>query len=262
MLFWHALGDHNSLQLIEAGPILAGDYNVHLVGVDAPGFGASPARDDAAYAVPALVEQAKAVLDELGLRRAAWLGSSWGASLGIHFTVQYAQRVSALVLLDGGYRDPGSDAGATLAEQRRHWRSHPEYFCFSDWDAVVADARSFFRRWTPEIEMLVRSAYREQNGEVVSIMGPDVYAAATAGILASPPSSAYGQLGRAGVPVLLLAATLPAETRAERAASAERFAELVPQAEIRWLDDTPHFMLEDKPERVAREVGDWLAGPS
>jgi pimeloyl-ACP methyl ester carboxylesterase len=94
---------------------------------------------------------------------------------------------------------------------------------------------------------------------VVSIMGPDVYAAATAGILRSPPSSAHARLGETGVPVLVLAATLPEETHPDRTAAAARFQQLVPQAELRWLEETPHFVLEDKPEETARAVGEWLA---
>ena len=114
-------------------------------------------------------------------------------------------------------------------------------------------------RWTPGVELSVRSAYREQDGAAVSIMGPDVYAAASAGILAAPPSTAHERLGQTDVPVLVLAATLPEETHPQRVEAAERFARLVPQAEIRWLDDTPHFVLEAQPDEVARIVGEWIS---
>lgn len=258
MLFWHALGDHNNLQLLEVGPVLAREHNLHIHAVDAPGFGASPPADDAAYEVPALIELARRVLDELGLDRVVWMGASWGGSLGVHFAATYPERVAALVLLDGGYRDPASDAGPTLDEQRAHWRAHPELFGYESWDALVDDWKAFFTRWTPDVETSVRSAYREHYGKPVSIMGPDVYAAATAGILASPPSTAHAHLGRTEVPVLVLAATLPEETHPQRTAAADRFAALVPQAEIHWLDGTPHFVLEMNPDEVVRVVGEWL----
>lgn len=261
VLFWHALGDHNNLQLVEVGPVLASEYGLWIVAIDAPGFGASPPAADPAYQVPALVELAVRVLDELGLERVVWMGASWGGSLGVHFCVAHPERVEALVLLDGGYRDPGSDAGPTLEEQRAHWRAHPELFRYESWDALVEDARSFFKRWTPGVETSVRSAYREQDGEVVSIMGPGVYAAASAGILAAPPSTAHERLGRTGIPVLVLAATLPEENHPDRIAAAERFSKLVPQAEIRWLEGAPHFVLEAKPDEVARAVGEWTAAP-
>ena len=40
IFFWHALGDHTSLQLVDAAPILVEEFGYRLVGVDAPGFGA------------------------------------------------------------------------------------------------------------------------------------------------------------------------------------------------------------------------------
>ena len=79
------------------------------------------------------------------------MGSSWGASIGVHFAATHPERVDALVLLDGGYRDPASDAGPTLAEQRRHWRAHPELFRYDSWDALDADVEDFFGRWTPGV---------------------------------------------------------------------------------------------------------------
>ena len=115
-------------------------------------------------------------------------------------------------------------------------------------------------RWNPELEEMHRASFREENGAVVSIMGPDVYAAAIHGIQQSPPSLAHERLGETGVPVLLLAATLPEEKEAERAAGRKRLARLVPQAEVRVLEDTPHFVLEDRPEETAAAVGDWLCG--
>ena len=260
MLFWHALGDHNNLQLVEVGPALARAHGLRILAVDAPGFGASPpAEDDAAYEVPALVELGARVLDELALDRVIWMGASWGGNLGAHFAATHPERAEALVLLDGGYRDPASDAGPTLAEQRAHWRAHPELFGYESWEALVEDAKTFFKRWTPGVELSVRSAYREQNGKPVSIMGPDVYAAASAGILASPPSTAHERLGQTDVPVLVLAATVPEETHGDRVAAAERFARFVPQAEIHWLEDTPHFVLEANPDAVVRIVGSWIS---
>jgi len=259
VFFWHALGDHNNLQLIEAGPILARDFGLRLIAPDGPGFGGSPRVDDDGYAVPALVAHAERLLDELGLDSVAWMGSSWGASLGVHFAAAHPDRLAALVLLDGGYSDaaPGQDQ-RTLAEEQEHWRGQPELFGYDDWDAMVSDARQYFRRWSPELEAMNRGSYREEGGRVVSRMGPDVYGAAIYGIRTSPPSAVHERLGQSGIPVLLLAATLPEEQETERAAARERFASLVPQADVRVLPDTPHFVLEDKPVETAKAVGDWL----
>jgi pimeloyl-ACP methyl ester carboxylesterase len=257
VLFWHALGDHTSLQMVEAGPILAERFGYRVLAVDAPGFGGSPRLPDERYEVPALIELARSLFDALGLERIPWIGSSWGATLGIHFAGKYPDLVSGLVLLDGGYLDPRGGDGKTLEELREHWRSQPG-FRYETWDALFEDARQYFKRWSPEMEEYVRSAYEERNDEVVSKMGPDVYAAAIYGVDTSPPSAAQQRLGEARVPVLLLTATEPPEDEERRLASIAQFAARVPQADIRRVDRAPHFLLESRPGEIARTVGGWL----
>ena len=240
LLFWHALGDHTSLQPIEAAPILVRDYGLRVIAVDAPGFGGSPRLPDERYEMPSLVELARELLDAVELERAAWAGSSWGGTVGVQFAAAHPDRVEALVLLDGGYLGPADDL----------WSS-------GSWDVVDDEARAYFKRWTPELAESCRSAFREENGEVVSIMGPDVYAAAIWGTIQAPPAEVLPRLGASGVPVLLLAATQPPELEERRRPARERFAALVPQAEIKLMD-TMHFVLEDAPEEAAQATGEWL----
>jgi pimeloyl-ACP methyl ester carboxylesterase len=257
LVFWHALGDHTAAQLLEAAPILAREYGLRVTGVDAPGFGGSPRLTDERYAMPALVEVARGLLDALGLERAVWMGSSWGATVGVHLTATHPERVEALVLLDGGYQAPPDDLPTGLDELREHWRSQSELWSFDSWEGMEEDARRYFARWTPEVAEICRSAYREEDGRIVSIMGPDVYAAATWGAMADPPIPALPRLGASGVPVLLIAATEPPEREETRRPLREQFASLVPQGEVR-LVRTSHFVLEDAPEEAARAVGEWL----
>lgn len=257
ILFWHALGLHTSLQVIEAAPILVDEYDYRVIGVDAPGFGGSPRLADEGYAPPSLVELAADLLDALELERIAWCGSSWGGIVGVHFTVAHPARVAGLALVDGGYLDPINQSGDTLDELRDHWREQ-DGFRFPSWKAVVDDARPWLARWSREIEEYVKSAFRDENGEVVSIMTPEVYAAAMHGIDRSPPSEVHARLGATGVPVLLLGATEPPHEDARRRRWAERFAADVPQADVRRIPNAPHLMLEARPEETAREIGDWL----
>ena len=257
LLFWHALGDHTSLQPIEAAPILVRDFGLRVIAVDAPGFGGSPRLPDERYQMPALVELARGLLDALDLGRVAWAGSSWGGSVGVQFAAAHPERVRGLVLLDGGYTDPVDDFGSSLEEIREHWRSQPDLWSSDSWEAVDNDAREYFRRWTPELAESCRSAFREVDGRVVSIMGPDVYAAAIWGTMQAPPAEGLPRLGASGVPVLLLAATQPPELEERRGPARERLAALVPQAEIRLMD-TMHFVVEDAPEETARATGEWL----
>jgi pimeloyl-ACP methyl ester carboxylesterase len=257
LLFWHALGDHTSLQPIEAAPILVRDHGFRVLAPDAPGFGGSPRLPDKHYQLPALVELACELLDALELDRVVWAGSSWGATLGVHVAAAHPDRIEALVLLDGGYLGPADNLGASLRMIRRHWRSQPELWSYESWEAVDEEARTHFTRWTPELAASCRSGYREQDGKVVSIMGPDVYAAVIWSVLCAPPAEALARLGSTGVPTLLLAATLPPEEEERRRPARERFADLVPRGEIRLME-TRHSVLEDDPEETARVIGEWL----
>jgi pimeloyl-ACP methyl ester carboxylesterase len=255
ILFWHALGDHTGLQMIEAGPILADEYGYRVVALDAPGFGGSPRLPDGRYEIPALVELAENLLDALNLDRVVWSGSSWGASLGVHFACSGSERAAALVLVDGGYQGVGDD-NRSLEGLRQELRALDSWR-FASWDAMLAASREDFGRWSPALEEYVRSAYREENGEVVSIMGPDVNAAALKGLRSRPPTAELVTLGKRDVPVLLLAAAKPAENEEWRRPRLETFRERVPHADVRRVN-APHLLLEERPEETAREIGDWL----
>ncbi len=256
ILFWHALGLHTSLQLIEAGPVLAG-YGYRVIGIDAPGFGGSPRIADESYEAAGLVRVSSDLLDALDLDHVAWIGSSWGGIVGVHLTAASPDRIAALALIDGGYLDPINENGDTLEKLRAHWRQQ-NGFRFPSWEAMLDDARPWFPRWSPELEEYIKSAFREENGEVVSIVTPDVYAAAMHGIDRTPPSTVHARLGETGVPVLLLGATVPEHEDARRRRWAERFAVDVPQAELRRIEGAPHLMLEARPEETAGAIADWL----
>jgi pimeloyl-ACP methyl ester carboxylesterase len=257
IFFWHALGDHTSLQMVEAGPILAEGYGFRVLGVDAPGFGGSPRVHDSGYQMGALVELAASLLEALDLDRIVWSGSSWGGILGVHFAAAHPEKLAALALVDGGYLDPLHEYGETLDEARAFWRGQKRWR-FRSWDEVIAEAREAFQRWSPGLDEYVRSAYREENGEVVSTVGPDVYAAAMHGIDRSPPSQVHAQLAETGLPILLLGATEPPKENVRRSEWRERFSRTVPHAEVRVLQGAPHLMLEARPEETARAIGEWL----
>lgn len=257
ILFWHALGDHTSLQMIEAGPVLAGEFGYRVIGIDAPGFGESPRVADERYELPRLAGLVRQLLDALGIDRVVFAGSSWGAALGVQLGAKHPERVKALVLVDGGYLDPLNEHGDTLEELREHWRAQPG-FRYPSWEKMLEDARGFVSRWSPELEEYVRSAYRQGEGEVVSIMEPDVYAAAIHGVDRFPPSTAAARLGQSGVPVLVLAATEPPKNAERREASIAHFSAKVPQADIRRVEGAPHLMLEELPEQTARTIGEWV----
>jgi pimeloyl-ACP methyl ester carboxylesterase len=101
-----------------------------LIYVDHRGLGRSDKPHDTdAYEMPLRVADALAVLDELGIERAHFIGMSWGGRLGFGIGEHAPQRVLSLVI--GGqqpYRWPDSPLtrlvtdGLIEARRRKAWR--------------------------------------------------------------------------------------------------------------------------------------------
>jgi pimeloyl-ACP methyl ester carboxylesterase len=103
-----------------------------LIYVDHRGVGRSDKPHEAeAYAMPLRVADAVAVLDELGIERAHFIGNSWGGRLGFGIGEHAPDRVLSLVI--GGQQpyaiDPDGPlahaATETLAESRREGSMEP-----------------------------------------------------------------------------------------------------------------------------------------
>ncbi|MES1165991.1 MAG: alpha/beta fold hydrolase [Verrucomicrobiota bacterium] len=79
------------------GDALATHHRV--IAVDAPGFGASPL-PDGGVSIAAQADDVAALLDDLGIARAAILGMSMGGYTALAFAVQHPDRTAALILCD------------------------------------------------------------------------------------------------------------------------------------------------------------------
>ena len=70
-----------------------------VIAVDAPGFGESPLRPGGT-SIAAQADDVAALLDGLGIARAAVLGMSMGGYTALAFAVQHPERTAALILCD------------------------------------------------------------------------------------------------------------------------------------------------------------------
>jgi pimeloyl-ACP methyl ester carboxylesterase len=141
VLYWHGVGltSRGGATLGEAAPQLVRDHGLRVVALDAPGFGGSPALEPARYHPHALADLVPALLDALELERVAFIGYSWGGDVGCHVAARHANRLTALVLLDAGYRDPPFDPALPYErylEQNRALAARTEDVCVDP--AVVA----------------------------------------------------------------------------------------------------------------------------
>jgi pimeloyl-ACP methyl ester carboxylesterase len=254
VLFWHGLSyaGRASLTLNEAGPLLASRHGLYVVAVDVPGFGGSPPTAADGYHPHALAAMVPPLLDAVERERVAFIGHSWGGHIGCHVAARHRERLTALVLLDGGYRDPWHDRSLPFAARLAASESAWEARRASSWEMIVADLRASHRRWNSLIEASWRAGWREVDDGFVPAVSPAVVAAIEHGIAQAPPSTTWADLARSTLPILLVAAgDAPNDDLA-------RFAEAVPQVVVHRAAGTGHDVLADGGPAVIGVVGDWL----
>jgi pimeloyl-ACP methyl ester carboxylesterase len=223
VLFWHG-GGGASEEIPKLAPFLvAAGRSVYAP--DAPGYGGSPALDPSGYRPSALAEIAAKLIDSLAIAPTVWIGSSWGASIGMHTAARFPTQIGALALLDGGYMDAQDD---------------PDY--------------------DPSLHLEARTAElhaRAEQGESWDA-SPEVIAVAMQAADQEACSALLPALNSSGIPVLLVRATEPPEYESIRAPASERFRAALAGAEVIALPGTGHHLLGEAAPDVERILLDWL----
>jgi pimeloyl-ACP methyl ester carboxylesterase len=202
-LYWESTGSGPAILLIHAGiadhtmwdddvPALAAAHRV--VTYDCRGYGRT-VTTDVAYSNRADIA---ALLDHLGIERAAVVGISRGGQIALDFTLEYPGRVSALVLVAAGVG--GMNVDARPDEQALFELEEPLWLA-RDW-AAMADLD--VRIWVDGVGQSpdrVPAAIRER----VRAMALGNYEAEHPEgqpIVFDPPAA--GRLGEVHVPTLIL----------------------------------------------------------
>jgi len=243
LLFWPGLNPWGSLQLIEVGPLLA-ERGFRVIAIAPPGAGETPALDDPDDYLPSrLAQLVLDVADGAGVERFVFMGHSWGGTIGVHLAAMHPERVEALILLDAGYADAGTED--SREELVRRFEADQAEFAFESWEAFFDFVRGRVREWRPALEPRYREGMVELDGKIVARASARAGAWAWYGVAAEPPRPTHARLS---VPVLLLLAA---------GADPEDFAERVPQAVVERVD-SGHDVVADAPEETARLVAEWL----
>jgi pimeloyl-ACP methyl ester carboxylesterase len=261
VLLWHALGSEISgAWYAEQAAVLA-RRGLHLVAVDGPGFGASPALAPDAYAVPLLAELAWRVAEATGMDRPVLVGHSWGGLVMLAAAAERPSDVAGLVLLDSGHHDfsrrPAAHPEWTFEERTASIAAH--ITDFADVDDLRAQLQAEVRR--PVTDALVAGALAAlrtaPDGRLQPVVSGRTVAAAQTGMLAERPMERWPVLAAAGVDVLLLLATEPTRDAGEEGAAA--VLTLHPGTDVRFLDRWGHDLVADGGDALAEIVGDWVS---
>lgn len=262
LLFLHSLGPASSAAFLglAVGPLEKAGYDV--AAPDLPGYGGSPAVAADDYAVPALAERVGRLADDLGWPRFVLVGHSWGGAIACHLAAARPELVQALVLVDSGHLDyadtPGADLTATVEDlvaegDERRLR-------LPDREAVVA-----MLEVEPDdvlVDAFLEGMEPDEDGGFVSRTPGSARGPALFHLARSRQSQTWPAIRAAGIPVLLLLATRPEGARSVNETGAARFAQALPDADIRWVEGATHSLVTDERERFGTTVVDWLSGPA
>jgi pimeloyl-ACP methyl ester carboxylesterase len=261
LVFWHALGALTSgAYLTEVAPALTG-AGLWLIAPDAPGFGESPRLPPEAYRTDAVVRLVEEVLDERRIDRAVLMGHSWGGTIMTAFAAAHPERVEGLVLVDSGHADyqdqPSFPQGKSYEDLVLEY-SQPERGVRTREEDFEREVEAEVRRApTPGLLEGFRAGLREEDGELVGIPTPVARASAMAGLMDTRVTASWPAIAEAGIPILLLLATEPAETREQNEAAAAAFGQRFPEAEIRFFDGAGHDLFADAGPELGRVVAEW-----
>jgi pimeloyl-ACP methyl ester carboxylesterase len=209
-----------------------------VVAYDARGHGqSSPAPDPAAYGYEQLARDLQAVLDQLGIARAALAGASMGAHTALRFALAHPERVAALGIVTPAF-DPaapvvGLAAGPseTAPEGDRSMLARGLREGGVDGFLAAYDFAAVPPAWRETVARVVRQ-------RLAAHAHPDAVADALEIVPRSRPFASLDELGRLAAPTVVVASRDEVDP-GHPLALAERYAAAIPGATLTVEDGGP-----------------------
>jgi len=239
-------------------PLLSDGYRV--IAPDQRGHGKTTQANNG-YDWPTLASDVAGLMDRLGIDRTAVMGHSWGGHVAVALAAYHPERVSRLVMIDGGFLDARVSPDAT-------WEGFSHRVRPRD---VSGTRREFLDRfqsqladcWSGDLERIVQTmVYEDGEGQIRDILDPANHAQVIRVMWDYPPSAV---LPGVACPTLII----PAGPKPDRAGSQfarmrEAMVETAVQAlgdcRVRWIPETIHDIGYDKPAELAGTIREFLAG--
>lgn len=195
-------------------------------------------------------EDLRALLDHVGMERAAIVGLSMGGGVEVEFALEHPERVSALVLVAVGL--PGHDWSQEL---RSYWDEEEAAIARGDIDAAVEMNLRIWvdgpKRGRDTVDPAVREKVREMTARGFEIANE----AATHQDLDPPPGARLSQIR---VPTLIITGDLDVSDIQRIARELEA---AIAGARREVIAGAAHMVNMERPQEFNRLVLDFLAGP-
>ena len=237
-------------------PLIRNDFRI--VAPDQRGHGQTT-QAPSGYDWSTLSKDVSGLMDHLGIPQAAVLGHSWGGHVASGLAAYSPERVSRVVMIDGGFLNGHLWPTGTWEEFSETLRPRN----------VTGDREEFLDRlrtqladcWSDELERVVQTmVYEDEDGQIQDILHPDHHYQVLQAMWNDPPSAI---LPRMSCPSLIVAAG-PRPDRANSEFSRRRQI-MVAAAEkdlkngrVHWVPDTIHDIGYHKPQELARLISEFL----
>jgi pimeloyl-ACP methyl ester carboxylesterase len=220
-----------------------------VIAYDARGHGrSSPARESSAYGYSALVSDAVAVLDALGVERAVIAGASMGAHTLLALTLRAPERVGALVVITPSY--DGREVGD--ASRVARWHALAEGLRSGGVEGFVAayGRPGVAEQWQETVLKVIRQRLSQHEH-------PEAVADALDVVPCSRPFEAVDSLRSIDVPVTVVASNDDADPEHPQAVG-EAYAAAIPGARL-VLDEPGRSPIAWQGSQLSKVIADVAA---
>ncbi|MBO55427.1 MAG: hypothetical protein CL886_07170 [Dehalococcoidia bacterium] len=199
------------------------------------------------------------LLNHNNLQNIPLIGHSWGGHVASNISALFPDRVSHLIMVDGGFQD-----GHLLPNPS--WEGFRSRFSPRD---VSGKRKDFIEKmryqlrdcWDTDLEETVLSmVYEDDEGEIRDILHPDNHRQILQTMWDTPPSVTLSQIQ---CPTLIVAAG-PQSDRANtefarlREIMVSAAESIIPTCEVTWIPDTIHDIGYHKPDLLASIIEDFI----
>jgi pimeloyl-ACP methyl ester carboxylesterase len=254
VLLLHGLASNCCVWDLVAPHLVAGGCRV--VALDQRGHGQSDKPDDG-YDFDSVTGDARQFWKTFGFESPVVIGHSWGGNVVLHCAASYPSEVSGIVMVDGGFLEPSARPGWTRQVAEKELA--PPFFD----NVTVQEFKERIRNGTlaqwysPEIERIVlANFYVTPEGFIRPNLTRDNHLRIIRALWDHKPTQLYPGVR---CPVLALACRGGPPWRNNayedtKAFLVEKARQLLPNGDVRWLDDTIHDVPLQRPHDLAEMI--------
>jgi pimeloyl-ACP methyl ester carboxylesterase len=237
-------------------PMLTDSFRV--IAIDQRGHGLSD-KPDSGYDWATVTSDLDAILDALKIERAVLAGHSWGGNVAVQYAVDQPDRVSGLILIDGGFLQIGDRLDWPTVEKFLE----PPDLIGTPVDEFRASMKMWMgAAWSPEAEAITLQNFEvRQDHTIEPRLCKSNHMQVVRALWEHRPSELWA---RVQCPVLMMPAVAPEphdertrdilENKRRNIAVAE---ERLQRSQTIWMTDTIHDIPLQRPGELAEAIKTW-----